>query len=82
MAQVTIYHDADVTVTVKPGSAPADQSGEVAQLTQDLATANQTIAQFKAFRDAVVADANARNAADAAKTDGQDVLDAATGLPA
>lgn len=56
------------------GEPPVDQSALVAQLQAELA-------QFKAFRDAVVADANARKAADASKTEGQDVLDAAAGLP-
>lgn len=64
------------------GDPPADQSALVAQLQQDLAAANATITQFKAFRDTVVADANARKAADAAKEEGQDVIDAASGLPA
>lgn len=57
------------------GDPPVDQSALVAQLQAENA-------QFRAFRDAVVADANARKAADAAKVDGQDVLDAAAGLPA
>lgn len=64
------------------GDPPVDQSAVVAQLTADLAAANSTIGQFKTFRDSVVADANARKAADAAKTEGQDLIDAASGLPA
>lgn len=66
-----------------------DQAATIAQLTQerDAAVAerdaaNATVAQFKTFRDAVVADAAARKLADAAKVEGQDLLDAASGLPA
>lgn len=84
MAQVTIYHDADIVVDVKPGAAPdvAGMQAQIDSLTTQLATANSVIAQFKTFRDAVVADANARKAEDAAKTEGQDLIDAAQGLPA
>ena len=32
MSQVTIYHDADVTVSVLPGPPPIDQSAEIARL--------------------------------------------------
>ena len=71
-----VYYDpaTEGTPEVIAGNPPVDQSAYVAQLEGELA-------QFKAFRDAVVADANARKAADAAKTEGQDVLDAAAGLP-
>lgn len=64
------------------GDPPVDQSALVTQLTADLNAANATIVQFKAFRDSVVADANVRKAADAAKVEGQDLIDAASGLPA
>ncbi len=71
----------EVAPQIIDGDPPVDQSAQVAQLTQALAEATATIAQFKAFRDGVVARANARKSADAASVDGQDDLDAAQGLP-
>jgi hypothetical protein len=71
-----LYYDSatEAAPVVIDGQPPVDQSAVVAQLQAELA-------QYKAFRDAVVADANARQAADAAKSEGQDVIDAAAGLP-
>lgn len=69
------YNSATEQAPVVIDGDPADQSALVAQLQAENA-------QFRSFRDAVVADANARKAADAAKSEGQDVLDAAAGLPA
>lgn len=63
------------------GDPPADQSALVTQLTADLAAANAIIVQFKTFRDVVVADADARGLADAAKVEGQNLKNAASGLP-
>jgi hypothetical protein len=70
-----LYYDSatEAAPVVIDGQPPVDQSAVVAQLQAELA-------QYKAFRDAVVADANARQAA-AAKSEGQDVIDAAAGLP-
>lgn len=62
MAQVDIFHDADVTVNVVVGTPPIDQSAQIAALTAqvaqltaekavlqaDLDSANSTIAQLTA----------------------------------
>lgn len=71
-----LYYDSttEAAPIVINGNPPTDQSALVAQLQAD-------IAKLKAFRDAVIADANARKAADAAKVDGQNLIDAAVGLP-
>lgn len=81
MADITIYKPPGLVVDVIDGDPPADQSAQIAQLTADLAAANATIGQFKTFRDAVVADANVRKSADAATVEGQNLIDAAVGLP-
>ena len=67
MAQVTVYADAGITVDVKPGSPPADQSAEVAALTQQVATLQGKL-------DQLAQKAQARVDADAAKVDGADEL--------
>lgn len=73
-AQVTIYNNdpTNVTVTVVNGDPPADQSAQVAQLTADLA-ALQT--KYDSYVAAVQAEAQQLKAADAAKVDGQSILD-------
>ena len=83
MAQVTIYHDADVTVNVVDGAPP-----DTAALQAQLDAANAQIAQLQAdnvalrdFANLAIADAQARKDADAGKVEGQDVLDAAANLP-
>jgi hypothetical protein len=73
-----IYYNSaagEVAPVVVDGDPPSDQSALIAQLQAENA-------QFRAFRDAVVADANARKAADAANVEGQSVIDAAASLPA
>jgi hypothetical protein len=54
----------------------------LAQLQAQVAALTAENAKFKTFRNAVVADAQARKAADTATNDGQNLLDAASGLPA
>jgi hypothetical protein len=82
MSNVYMYVPVGTVVIPHEGEPPVDQSAEVARLTQELADANDVITEFKAFRDVVVADAQARADADAAKTEGQNLLDAAGDLPA
>jgi hypothetical protein len=61
MADITLYKPANITVDVKDGNPPVDQSAQVAQLTTDLATRTTE-------RDAALADAVAKQAKiDAAK---------------
>jgi hypothetical protein len=71
-----LYFDSSIEAApvLVDGNPPLDQSALVAQLQAENAA-------LKQFRDAAVADANARKAADAAKVDGQNLLDAAAGLP-
>lgn len=69
------YNSATETAPeVIDGDPPADQSAE-------LAAANTKIAAMQTVLDGVKARAEARKAADAAKVDGQDDLDAIAALP-
>lgn len=83
MAQITIYHDSDVTVNVVEGIPPADQSALIAQLQADLAvmTAERDALQSQVITlqgkiDAAKAAAQADKDADNANVAGQGVLDA------
>jgi hypothetical protein len=53
MAQVTVFKDADITVTVIDGPPPVDQTAEVAALTEQVATLTSTLAIRTAERDAL-----------------------------
>lgn len=71
MAQITIYHDADVTVTVNEGSPP-----DVTALNQQITDLTAEKNALQAKIDAAIAAAQADKAADAANVAGQGVLDA------
>jgi predicted secreted protein len=83
MADVTIYKPATLTISVIDGNPPADQSALVASLQGQVATLTASLATATTARDAALAkvaiaraDAQARKDADAAKVDGQALLDA------
>jgi outer membrane murein-binding lipoprotein Lpp len=76
MAQITIYHDADVTVNIVDGAPPADQSALVAQLQSDLSAMTAEMDQLQTKIDNAKASAQADKDADAANAAGQGVLDA------
>ena len=69
MADITIYKPAGTTIDVIDGVPPSDQSAAIAALQAQVDTLT---AKITAARNA----AQAAKDADAAKTDGQDVLDA------
>lgn len=81
MADITLWKPANVTVEVKDGTPPVDQSAQVTQLTADLQAANDKLTTYKTFADGVKTRAQARKDADTAKVEGQDDLDAAANLP-
>jgi hypothetical protein len=57
MAQVTVFHDADVTVTVVEGTPPVDQTALVASLTAQVAALTAKLALVKADVDKAETDA-------------------------
>ena len=69
MAQVTITHDAGITVEVVAGPLPVDQSAQVAALSEQVAALQAKIAAARAA-------AQIAKDADAASVDGQNILDA------
>lgn len=69
MASITIYKPADMTVDIKEGEPPADQSAEIAAL-------RDQVASLQAKIDAARAAAQAAKDRDAANVEGQAVLDA------
>lgn len=83
MADITVFKSASISVQVIDGVPPIDQGAEVAILTAQVATLTTSLATMTADRDAqaakvalAIADAQARKSADAAKVEGQDLLDA------
>ncbi len=69
MADITIYKPAGMTVDIKEGDPPVDQSAQVAALTQQ-------VADLTAKIDAARTAAQAAKDADAARVECQAVLDA------
>lgn len=83
MAQVTIFKDAAISIDVIDGIPPVDQTADVAALTAQVAALADSLTTRTAERDSALAkvdiaraDAIARRDADAAKVDGQELLDA------
>jgi hypothetical protein len=74
MADVTVYALAGIPVEVIAGSAPVDQSAEVAALTQQVADLTASNEAKQAKLDQLEAKAKARVAADAASVDGAEEL--------
>lgn len=52
MAQVDIFHDADVTVNVVVGNPPIDQTAQIAALTAQVAQLTTDLAAATALADA------------------------------
>lgn len=76
MPNLTVFHDPEINVAVIPGDPPVDQSALVASLTAQVATLTSERDAALAKVAIARADAQARKDADAAKTEGQDLLDA------
>lgn len=55
MAQVTVFKDADITVTVIAGPPPVDQTALVASLTAQVAALTEALATRTGERDALTA---------------------------
>lgn len=69
MANMTIFKDASIIIEIIDGVPPIDQTAEVAALTAQVAALTAKV-------DLARADAQARKDADAAKVEGQALLDA------